>query len=179
MILGKPNAGKSSLMNVLLGEERAIVTDIAGTTRDTLEEHINLQGISLHVVDTAGIRDTEDVVEKIGVNRAMKAAKGADLIIYVADGSRPLDESDREIMELIHDKKAIVLLNKTDLELTVDKEALEEQCGHRVIPISAKEEHGSEIWKRRSSPCFIMERLPLMTRYILQMPVIRRLWKLP
>ena len=142
VILGKPNAGKSSLMNVLLGEERAIVTDIAGTTRDTLEEHINLQGISLHVVDTAGIRDTEDVVEKIGVNRAMEAAKGADLIIYVADGSRPLDESDREIMELIHDKKAIVLLNKTDLELTVDKEALEEQCGHRVIPISAKEEHG-------------------------------------
>ena len=142
VILGKPNAGKSSLMNVLLGEERAIVTDIAGTTRDTLEEHINLQGISLHVVDTAGIRDTEDVVEKIGVNRAMKAAKGADLIIYVADGSRPLDESDREIMELIHDKKAIVLLNKTDLELTVDKEALEEQCGHRVIPSSAKEEHG-------------------------------------
>lgn len=142
VILGKPNAGKSSLMNVLLGEERAIVTDIAGTTRDTLEEHINLQGISLHVVDTAGIRDTEDVVEKIGVNRAMKAAKGADLIIYVADGSRPLDESDREIMELIHDKKAIVLLNKTDLELTVDKEALEEQCGHRVIPISAKEKHG-------------------------------------
>ena len=142
VILGKPNAGKSSLMNVLLGEERAIVTDIAGTTRDTLEEHINLQGISLHVVDTAGIRETEDVVEKIGVNRAMKAAKGADLIIYVADGSRPLDESDREIMELIHDKKAIVLLNKTDLELTVDKEALEEQCGHRVIPISAKEEHG-------------------------------------
>ena len=142
VILGKPNAGKSSLMNVLLGEERAIVTDIAGTTRDTLEEHINLQGISLHVVDTAGIRDTEDVVEKIGVNRAMKAAKGADLIIYVADGSRPLDESDREIMELIHDKKAIVLLNKTDLELTVDKEALEEQCVHCVIPISAKEEHG-------------------------------------
>ena len=144
VILGKPNAGKSSLMNVLLGEERAIVTDIAGTTRDTLEEHINLQGISLHVVDTAGIRDTEDVVEKIGVNRAMKAAKGADLIIYVADGSRPLDESDREIMELIRDKKAIVLLNKTDLELTVDKEVLEKQCGHRVIPISAKEEQGIE-----------------------------------
>ena len=144
VILGKPNAGKSSLMNVLLGEERAIVTDIAGTTRDTLEEKINLQGISLHVVDTAGIRDTEDVVEKIGVNRAMKAAKEADLIIYVADGSRPLDKSDREIMELIHDKKAIVLLNKTDLELTVNREALEKQCGHRVIPVSAKEEQGIE-----------------------------------
>lgn len=144
VILGKPNAGKSSLMNVLLGEERAIVTDIAGTTRDTLEEHIKLRGISLNIVDTAGIRDTEDVVEKIGVNRAMKAAKEADLIIYVADGSRPLDESDREIMDLIRDKKAIVLLNKTDLELTVDKEVLEKQCGHRVIPISAKEEQGIE-----------------------------------
>lgn len=144
VILGKPNAGKSSLMNVLLGEERAIVTDIAGTTRDTLEEHINLRGISLNVVDTAGIRDTEDVVEKIGVSRAVKAAEEADLIIYVADGSRPLDESDREIMDLIRDKKAIVLLNKTDLELTVDKEVLEKQCGHRVIPISAKEEQGIE-----------------------------------
>lgn len=144
VILGKPNAGKSSLMNVLLGEERAIVTDIAGTTRDTLEEHINLQGISLNVVDTAGIRDTEDVVEKIGVSRAVKAAEEADLIIYVADGSRPLDESDQEIMDLIRDKKAIVLLNKTDLELTVDKEVLEKQCGHRVIPISAKEEQGIE-----------------------------------
>ena len=95
VILGKPNAGKSSLMNVLLGEERAIVTEIAGTTRDTLEEHIYLQGISLNVVDTAGIRDTEDVVEKIGVDRAMKAARDADLIIYVVDGSRPLDEIDR------------------------------------------------------------------------------------
>ncbi len=144
VILGKPNAGKSSLMNVLLGEERAIVTDIAGTTRDTLEEHINLRGISLNVVDTAGIRDTEDVVEKIGVSRAVKAAEEADLIIYVADGSRPLDESDQEIMDLIRDKKAIVLLNKTDLELTVDKEVLEKQCGHRVIPISAKEEQGIE-----------------------------------
>lgn len=144
VILGKPNAGKSSLMNVLLGEERAIVTDIAGTTRDTLEEHIKLRGISLNVVDTAGIRDTEDVVEKIGVSRAVKAAREADLIIYVADGSRPLDESDREIMELIRDKKAIVLLNKTDLELTVDKAALEKECGHRVIPVSAKEEQGIE-----------------------------------
>lgn len=142
VILGKPNAGKSSLMNVLLGEERAIVTEIAGTTRDTLEEHIYLQGISLNVVDTAGIRDTEDVVERIGVDRAMRAAKDADLIIYVVDGSRPLDESDREIMELIRDRKSIVLLNKTDLELQIDAASLEKQCGRRVIPISAKEEQG-------------------------------------
>ena len=103
VILGKPNAGKSSLMNVLVGEDRAIVTDIAGTTRDILEEHIYLQGISLNVVDTAGIRSTSDVVEKIGVERAMEAARDADLIIYVVDGSRELDENDLQIMELIRD----------------------------------------------------------------------------
>ena len=144
VILGKPNAGKSSLMNVLLGEERAIVTEIAGTTRDTLEEHIYLQGISLNVVDTAGIRDTEDIVEKIGVERAIKAAEDADLIIYVVDGSRALDENDKEIMEFIRGRRAIVLLNKTDLKLAVDKDELENACGHAVIPISAKEEQGIE-----------------------------------
>ena len=131
-------------MNVLLGEERAIVTEIAGTTRDTLEEHIYLQGISLNVVDTAGIRDTEDIVEKIGVERAMKAAEDADLIIYVVDGSRALDENDKEIMEFIRGRRAIVLLNKTDLKLAVDKDELENACGHAVIPISAKEEQGIE-----------------------------------
>jgi len=141
-------------MNVLLGEERAIVTDIAGTTRDTLEEQIKLQGISLNVVDTAGIRDTEDVVERIGVDRAVKAAEDADLIIYVADGSRPLDDSDYEIMGLIRDKKTIVLLNKTDLKLAVDKEALEAQCGHCVIPISAKEERGIEALEAKIKSMF-------------------------
>ena len=98
VIVGKPNAGKSSLLNVLLGEERAIVTEIAGTTRDVLEEHMNLQGISLNIVDTAGIRDTEDVVEKIGVDRAKENAKDADLIMYVIDASAPLDENDDDIM---------------------------------------------------------------------------------
>lgn len=142
VILGKPNAGKSSLMNVLIGEDRAIVTEIAGTTRDTLEEHIYLQGISLNVVDTAGIRDTEDVVERIGVDRAMKAARDADLIIYVVDGSRDLDENDREIMDFIRGKRAIVLLNKTDLEMRVERDALEQETGCRVIPVSAKEEQG-------------------------------------
>lgn len=154
VILGKPNAGKSSLMNVLLGEERAIVTEVAGTTRDTLEEHIYLQGISLNVVDTAGIRDTEDVVEKIGVDRAMKAARDADLIIYVVDGSTPLDDSDREIMEFIRGRKSIVLLNKSDLELVVETGALEHISSHRVIPISAKEEQGIETLEQEIKKLF-------------------------
>ncbi len=144
VILGKPNAGKSSLMNVLVGEERAIVTEIAGTTRDTLEEHIYLNGISLNVVDTAGIRETKDVVEQIGVSRARDAAKDADLIIYVVDGSCPLDENDAEIMDFIRDKKAVVLLNKSDLLMVVSAEELRERSGHKVIPVSAKEELGIE-----------------------------------
>lgn len=142
VILGKPNAGKSSLMNALVGEDRAIVTDIAGTTRDILEEHIYLQGISLNVVDTAGIRSTSDVVEKIGVERAMEAARDADLIIYVVDGSRELDENDLQIMELIRERKAVVLLNKSDLEPVVSLDEIAEKSGHRVISISAKEETG-------------------------------------
>ena len=142
VILGKPNAGKSSLMNVLLGEERAIVTDIAGTTRETLEEHIHMHGISLNIIDTAGIRETEDLVEQIGVNRAKVAADEADLIIYVVDGSRELDENDAQIMELIRDRKAVVLLNKTDLETVISEELLQAKTGKTVISISAKEETG-------------------------------------
>lgn len=142
VILGKPNAGKSSLMNVLVGEDRAIVTDIAGTTRDILEEHIYLQGISLNVVDTAGIRNTEDVVEKIGVSRAMDAAEDADLIIYVVDGSRNLDENDYQIMDFIRNRKAVVLLNKSDLESVVSIQEIEDKSGHPVISVSAKKEMG-------------------------------------
>ena len=111
VIVGKPNAGKSSLLNQMMGEERAIVTDIAGTTRDVLEEQIQLGGISLNIVDTAGIRDTEDIVEKIGVDKAKEYLSKADLIIYVVDSSVPLEENDYEIMELLQDRKAIVLLN--------------------------------------------------------------------
>lgn len=142
VILGKPNAGKSSLMNVLVGEERAIVTDIEGTTRDTLEENIRLSGISLNVIDTAGIRDTEDIVEKIGVDKAKSIADEADLIIFVADGSRPLDENDEQIIELIQDRKAIVLLNKTDLDMILSEEELKSKTGKPVIPVSAKEQKG-------------------------------------
>ncbi len=148
VILGKPNAGKSSLMNVLLGEERAIVTDIAGTTRDTLEEQIRMHGISLNIIDTAGIRETDDVVEQIGVNRAKVAADEADLIIYVVDGSRELDENDAQIMELIRGRKAVVMLNKMDLETVISEEMLQEKTGKTVISISAKEETGIDKLKK-------------------------------
>lgn len=142
VILGKPNAGKSSLLNFLVGEDRAIVTDIAGTTRDTLEEYISLHGISLRIIDTAGIRETEDVVEKIGVGKAKKMAEDADLILYVVDSSLPLDENDREIMELLGGRKSIVIYNKTDLESVVDIKELKEKTGSPVIPVSVVEETG-------------------------------------
>lgn len=142
VIVGKPNAGKSSLMNILLGEDRAIVTDIAGTTRDVLEEQISIHGISLNILDTAGIRNTDDVVEKIGVDRAKNHVKDADLIIYVVDSSTALDENDMEIMEMIQDHKAIVLLNKMDLIPVTTEEMLRNKTTHPIIPISAKEEQG-------------------------------------
>ncbi len=144
VILGKPNAGKSSLLNLLVGENRAIVTDIAGTTRDILEEYISLHGITLKMVDTAGIRKTRDVVEKIGVGRAKETAKDADLILYVVDSSAPMDENDEEIIAMLAEKKAIVLYNKTDLSPVVDIEELKKRTGHKVIPISAVEETGVE-----------------------------------
>ena len=142
VIVGKPNAGKSSLLNVLVGEDRAIVTDIAGTTRDVLEESIQLQGISLNIMDTAGIRDTEDIVEKIGVDKAKAHANEADLVIYVVDASRELDENDFEIMEMIQDKKAVVLLNKSDLDTVVTKDMVRKHIDKAMIEISAKEESG-------------------------------------
>lgn len=127
VIVGKPNAGKSSLLNMLVGEERAIVTDIAGTTRDIIEEHIRLDGISLNITDTAGIRSTADKVEQIGVDKARKYAENADLIIYMVDCSRPFDENDNEIMRLICGKKFIILLNKTDMQQVVSERDIEEK----------------------------------------------------
>ena len=142
VIVGKPNVGKSSLMNVLLGEERAIVTEIAGTTRDVLEEQIRLGDMYLRLADTAGIRDTEDVVEKIGVSRARKAAEEADLILYVTDGACELDENDKDIIKWIEGRQAVVLLNKSDLKSVVNKEDLEKLTDHPVAVISAKEKSG-------------------------------------
>ena len=138
VILGKPNAGKSSLLNLLAGEEKAIVTDIAGTTRDVLEENLVLKGISLRILDTA------DTVEKIGVDRALEHAKDADLILYVVDASVPLDENDAKIMEILKGRKAIVLLNKSDLTAVIEKEEMEQKTGAPVISISAREETGME-----------------------------------
>lgn len=159
VIVGKPNAGKSSLLNCLVGEEKAIVTDIAGTTRDVLEETIVLQGISLKMMDTAGIRNTEDTVEKIGVERARTYAKDADLILYVVDSSTELDENDEEIMELLKDKKAIVLLNKSDLEPAVTKEVLEQKTEKPVIPISARNEQGVDLLEQKIKEMFFQGEL--------------------
>ncbi|MGB8451082.1 MAG: tRNA uridine-5-carboxymethylaminomethyl(34) synthesis GTPase MnmE [Anaerocolumna sp.] len=148
VILGKPNAGKSSLLNVLVGTDRAIVTEIAGTTRDTLEETIQLGNISLNVIDTAGIRVTEDVIEKIGVNKAINSAEDADLIVYVVDASIKLDDNDYEIIKLIENKKAIVLLNKTDLDIIIEPKWIGDLAGKDVIQISAKENIGIDLLEK-------------------------------
>lgn len=154
VIVGKPNAGKSSLLNTLVGEEKAIVTDIAGTTRDVLEEQINLNGVLLNVIDTAGIRDTEDVVEKIGVERAKKYLKDADLVIYVVDTSTALDENDAEIMELLRDRHAIILLNKSDLEQITTVEDVRKHLDKPMIPISAKEQTGIDALEKEIKEMF-------------------------
>ncbi len=138
VILGKPNAGKSSLLNQLLGEERAIVTEVAGTTRDTLEEDAVIQGIPLRIIDTAGIHETVDIVEKIGVDKAKNSVKDADLILYVVDAARPLDADDKQIMSLLKDEKVITILNKIDMEQVVDKECITCEIQTPVVEISAK-----------------------------------------
>lgn len=155
VIVGKPNAGKSSLLNLLVGEERAIVTSVAGTTRDVLEESIKLHGIGLNIIDTAGIRNTSDEVEKIGVDRARKYAATADLILYVVDASRELDENDDEIQSMISDKKVIVLLNKTDLEQVVSEdEILQKLPQVSVIRTSTKENIGIDLFEETLKKMF-------------------------
>ncbi|MBD5464862.1 MAG: tRNA uridine-5-carboxymethylaminomethyl(34) synthesis GTPase MnmE [Lachnospiraceae bacterium] len=173
VILGKPNAGKSSLLNLLVGEEKAIVTNIAGTTRDILEESISLHGIILNMIDTAGIRSTDDVVEKIGVERAVTYALHADLILYVVDSSVPLDESDEQIISLIKEKNTIILLNKTDLDGVVteelllekikkntvhenkEKNELEETNQIRIIKTSTKDNTGIDLFENAVKEMFL------------------------
>ena len=145
VIIGKPNVGKSSLLNSILGENRAIVTEIAGTTRDVIEEFVNIKGIPLKIVDTAGIRETEDIVEKIGVQKSKESIDSADLVIIVLDSSKPLTDEDLEILENARSKKTIVLLNKIDLEQAIDQTVIEEIVGKdNIIKISALKNEGIE-----------------------------------
>ena len=149
VIVGKPNAGKSSLMNALAGKDKAIVTDIAGTTRDVLEEPINLNGITLNIIDTAGIRDTKDRIEQIGVDKSKECLRNADLAVYMVDSSTFFDEDDEKILNLLKDKKVIVLLNKTDLEQKISEEDLrqileEQKLEYALIPVSIKHKYGLE-----------------------------------
>ncbi|BCK01913.1 tRNA uridine-5-carboxymethylaminomethyl(34) synthesis GTPase MnmE [Anaerocolumna chitinilytica] len=144
VIVGKPNAGKSSLLNALMGTDRAIVTDIPGTTRDTLEESIMIGDLCLNIIDTAGIRNTTDIVENMGVERARSMTMDSDLILYVVDASQPLDENDEEIIELIKDKNAVVLLNKSDLSPIINTETINQKLKKEVLFISAKEKEGLE-----------------------------------
>lgn len=155
VIVGKPNAGKSSLLNILVGADRAIVTDIAGTTRDVLEEQINLDGITLNLVDTAGIRETDDIVEKIGVDRAKQYADSADLIIYVIDSSTELDDNDFSIIDILKDKNAIVLLNKSDLSTITTEDIVKKYLDKPVIYISAKDRMGIDELESKISEMFL------------------------
>jgi tRNA modification GTPase len=144
VIVGKPNVGKSSLLNALLMEKRAIVTDIPGTTRDIIEEFININGIPVKIIDTAGIRETDDIVEKIGVEKSREKINEADLIILMLDASKNLDKEDIEIIDYIKDKKYVVLLNKSDLENKINKKDIKELNSEYVIEISAKTGEGIE-----------------------------------
>ncbi|MPM12013.1 tRNA modification GTPase MnmE [bioreactor metagenome] len=145
VIVGKPNVGKSSLLNSILGENRAIVTDIPGTTRDVIEEFVNIKGIPLKIVDTAGIRETEDVVEKIGVEKSKESFNSADLVIMVLDSSRQLSDEDLEILANLENKKTIVLLNKTDLEQKIEEDKIRQYVDNdSIIRISALKHEGIE-----------------------------------
>lgn len=176
VIIGKPNSGKSSLLNLLLGEERAIVTDIAGTTRDILEESIVINGIHLNIIDTAGIRFTEDTVEKIGVKKAKEYAEKADLIIYMVDSSVELDQNDIDIIEFIMDKKVIFLLNKLDLEIVVNENNLLELIKNErkykdgefnIIKTSTQENIGINILENKIEEMFIQGKIKVNEELII------------
>lgn len=164
VIVGKPNAGKSSLLNAIVGTDRAIVTDIPGTTRDTIEENVMFQGINLHMIDTAGIRNTEDTVEKIGVQKSIDHIEDADLVLYVVDSSVPLSEEDMDIMNLVKNRKCIVLLNKNDLEQIVSENVIREMFSNidanafenvHIISSSTMRENGMDAFSKLLSDLFI------------------------
>lgn len=158
-IIGKPNAGKSSLLNRLVGEEKAIVTDIAGTTRDIVEETIQIKGISLKILDTAGIREARDQIEQIGVNKAKEQIREADLVLFVIDGSQDFDEENEKILKLLEDKKAILLLNKKDLNPVVTEEKLKKYGEFPILSISARTEEGIDDLEQRIEEMFFNEQL--------------------
>ena len=161
-IIGKPNAGKSSLLNVILDEERAIVTEIEGTTRDTIEEFVNVNGVPLKLIDTAGIRNTSDKVEKIGVNKARQIAKDADLVIAIFDCSMDLTEDDLQILDSIKDKKTIILLNKTDLGKVITKSDVRLiSVSNHIIEISIKNNNGLEDLYEKISELFNLNEINL------------------
>ncbi|MBP3234805.1 MAG: tRNA uridine-5-carboxymethylaminomethyl(34) synthesis GTPase MnmE [Eubacterium sp.] len=167
-IVGRPNAGKSSILNLLLGENRAIVTDVEGTTRDTLEEYAEIDGIMLKLIDTAGIRDTDDTVEKIGVEKARSSIADADLVLFVVDGSEKINDNDREIMRLLGEKKVVLLINKSDKEKSLDDEEIirifQEEMPLNdkeiiAVPISAKTGEGLNELKEKIKRLFFSEQI--------------------
>ena len=161
-IIGKPNAGKSSLLNAILKENRAIVTDIEGTTRDTIEECITVKGIPLKLVDTAGIRDAKDEVEKIGIQKSIEEAKNADLVIAIFDSSKELSKEDIEILELIKERPAIILLNKSDLISKIDEnDVILKGIKANIIKISAKNKNGIEDLYEKIAEMFSLDEINL------------------
>lgn len=161
-IIGKPNAGKSSLLNAILNEERAIVTEYEGTTRDTIEEFVTIEGIPLKLIDTAGIRDAKDEVEKIGIKKSREIAGSADLVIAIFDSSKELDREDMEILDLIKNKKSIIILNKCDLEAKIDEKNTKlNEASECVIKISALKNIGIEILYEKISELFNLNQINL------------------
>ncbi|GAB1612885.1 MULTISPECIES: tRNA uridine-5-carboxymethylaminomethyl(34) synthesis GTPase MnmE [Mammaliicoccus] len=155
VIVGKPNVGKSSMLNNLIQDNKAIVTEVAGTTRDVLEEYVNVRGVPLRLVDTAGIRETEDIVEKIGVERSRKALSEADLILFVLNYNESLTESDYQLFEAIKNEDFIVIINKTDLEQHLDMDELKEMIGdHPIVQTSMVEQQGIEELEQKISELF-------------------------